>query len=52
MEAVYINNESLGEIEKKREEKKWKRSLNCYMMHPNGFVFGVEDYKPKKLKKF
>lgn len=50
MESIYA--EYHDPIETKRKNKRWKNSINCYMLHPNGFLWGLEDLKPKKLKRY
>ncbi|MFX1499717.1 MAG: hypothetical protein ACFFDH_01990 [Promethearchaeota archaeon] len=50
MESVNIDYHD--PIENNRENKRWKKSINCYMLHPNGFIFRFEDFGSKKRKKF
>ncbi|MFX1365297.1 MAG: hypothetical protein ACFFCE_18640 [Promethearchaeota archaeon] len=47
-----INEEYQDPIDINREKKRWKKSINCYMLHPNGFAFGLEDFIPKKRKRY
>lgn len=42
MTAIKKNIES-DLIEKKRAEKRWRRTLNYYYLHPEKFRFGIKD---------
>ena len=51
IETIVIKSESLDLIDKKREEKRWKQSINYYLLNPNKLKFGLKDFKQKKLKR-
>ncbi|MFW9990225.1 MAG: hypothetical protein ACFFC3_16410 [Candidatus Odinarchaeota archaeon] len=50
MESIFA--EYHDPIETKRKNKRWKSSINCYMLHPNEFVFGLDSFRSKKLKRY
>ncbi|MFX0001255.1 MAG: hypothetical protein ACFE9Q_03840 [Candidatus Hodarchaeota archaeon] len=52
IETIVIEKETLDSIDKKREDKKWKQSMNYYLLNPQKFTFGLKDLKQKKLKRF
>ena len=52
IETITIKKEPLDPIDKEREEKRWKQSMNYYLLNPQKFTFGLKDFKQKKLKRF
>ena len=52
IETIIIKEEPLDPIDKEREEKRWKQSMNYYLLNPQKFTFGLKDFKQKKLKRF
>ncbi|MFW9947972.1 MAG: hypothetical protein ACFFDX_14200 [Candidatus Odinarchaeota archaeon] len=51
IETIVIKEESLDSVDKSREEKRWKHSMNYYLLNPQKFRFGLKDFKQKKLKR-
>ncbi|MFX1387150.1 MAG: hypothetical protein ACFE9M_08050 [Promethearchaeota archaeon] len=52
IETIAIRKEALDPIDKEREEKRWKQTMNYYLLNPQKFTFGLKDFKQKKLKRF
>jgi len=52
IETIVIKKEPLDPIDKEREEKRWKQSMNYYLLNPQKFTFGLRDLKQNKLKRF
>ncbi len=51
IETIVIEKKPLDPVDKKREEKRWKQSMNYYLLNPEKFAFGLKDFKQKKLKR-
>lgn len=51
IETIVIEKEPLDLIDKKREDNRWKQSMNYYLLNPQKFTFGLKDFKQKKLKR-
>ncbi|MFW9902188.1 MAG: hypothetical protein ACFFDY_13060 [Candidatus Thorarchaeota archaeon] len=45
IETIVIEKESLDPIDRKREDKRWKNSMNYYLLNPQKFTFGLKDFK-------
>ncbi len=43
IETIVIKKESLDPIDKEREERRWKKSMNYYLLNPRKFTFGLKD---------
>ena len=52
IETIVIEKESLDPIDREREDKRWKQSMNYYLLNPQKFTFGLKSFKHKKLKRF
>lgn len=52
IETIIIKKEPIDPIDKEREEKRWKQSMNYYLLNPQKFTFGLKDFKQKKFKRF
>lgn len=52
IETIVIKKKPLDPIDKEREEKRWKQSMNYYLLNPQKFTFGLKDFKQKRLKRF
>ena len=51
IETIVIKKEPLDPIDKEREEKRWKQSMNYYLLNPQKFTFRLKDLKQKELKR-
>ena len=45
IETIVIEKEPLDPIDKKREDKRWKQSMNYYLLNPQKFTYGLKDLK-------
>ena len=50
--TIIVKKEPLDPIDKQRAEKRWKQSMNYYLLNPQKFTFGLKDLKQKKLKRY
>ena len=45
IETIVIEKKHLDPIDKKREKKRWKQSMNYYLLNPEKLTFGLKDLK-------